>query len=142
MALPAMRNTQLSLNHWPSSPSVSPLFLCVCACSVFNNLKPAADLSTGSNYHIFKKGIAPKWEDPANAHGGRWIYTNPNKQKQAKLNELWLHAVLAIIGEVLEVDDGPDGEVCGISLNIRKKEDRLCVWTRNAKDKERTIAMG
>lgn len=39
-------------------------------CRYFNWLKPPSQLETGSNYHLFKKGIKPMWEDPANANVG------------------------------------------------------------------------
>jgi translation initiation factor 4E len=33
---------------------------------MFNNLKPASQLSIGSNYHVFRHGVIPMWEDPEN----------------------------------------------------------------------------
>jgi translation initiation factor 4E len=33
---------------------------------IFNNLKPASQLSTNSNYHVFREGVIPMWEDPHN----------------------------------------------------------------------------
>jgi len=37
-------------------------------CRYFNWLKPPSLLEAGSNYHLFKKGIQPMWEDAANAN--------------------------------------------------------------------------
>lgn len=37
-------------------------------CRYFNWLKPPSQLEAGSNYHLFKKGIKPMWEDAANAN--------------------------------------------------------------------------
>lgn len=37
-------------------------------CRYFNWLKPPSLLEAGSNYHVFKKGIQPMWEDTANAN--------------------------------------------------------------------------
>lgn len=37
-------------------------------CRYFNWLKPPSQLETGSNYHLFKKGIKPMWEDTSNAN--------------------------------------------------------------------------
>ena len=28
---------------------------------------------TGCDFMVFKKGVEPKWEDPANKEGGRWL---------------------------------------------------------------------
>jgi hypothetical protein len=30
---------------------------------IYNNLKPASTLSVNSNYHVFREGIVPMWED-------------------------------------------------------------------------------
>ncbi len=37
-------------------------------CRYFNWLKPPSQLEKNSNYHLFKDGIKPMWEDPANAN--------------------------------------------------------------------------
>lgn len=37
-------------------------------CRYFNWLKPPSNLERNSNYHIFKDGIKPMWEDPENAN--------------------------------------------------------------------------
>jgi len=33
----------------------------------------AHELASGSNYHLFKDGVEPKWEDPQNVRGGKWL---------------------------------------------------------------------
>ena len=49
---------------------------------VFQHLKKPNQCPTGSDYHIFKKGIVPMWEDKANKDGGKlsvlltWKYAN------------------------------------------------------------------
>jgi len=43
--------------------------------SVWNVLIAPSKLATGSNYHMFRTGIEPKWEDPVNARGGKWVAT-------------------------------------------------------------------
>lgn len=60
--------------------------------SLFNNIVPASQLPLGSNYHLFKTGIEPKWEDTANSNGGKWTVQFPAKQR-ASLDQLWLFAV-------------------------------------------------
>lgn len=39
-------------------------------CRYFNWLKPPSQLERNSNYHLFKDGIKPMWEDEANAKVG------------------------------------------------------------------------
>ena len=36
-----------------------------------NNITPTSELALKSDYHLFKKGIRPEWEDSQNKHGGR-----------------------------------------------------------------------
>ena len=33
----------------------------------------AAQMELGANYHFFKLGIEPMWEDKANRNGGKWV---------------------------------------------------------------------
>jgi translation initiation factor 4E len=79
--------------------------------SLFNNILPASRLGTGCNYHLFKKGVMPMWEDKKNEHGGKWIITIPKQDRQkGKVDEWWLYTVLAMIGETM---DETGLEVCG-----------------------------
>jgi len=92
-----------------------------------NNITPASELAQKSDYHLFKKGVRPEWEDVQNKHGGRWAYTF----KGTKANDdAWLHLMLAAIGETLE--DENDNEVMGVVVNIRKAFWRVGLWTRTA----------
>ena len=36
-----------------------------------NNITPTSELALKSDYHLFKKGIRPEWEDSQNKHGGK-----------------------------------------------------------------------
>lgn len=92
-----------------------------------NNITPASELAQKSDYHLFKSGVRPEWEDPQNKHGGRWAYTF--KERKAN-DDIWLHVLLAAIGEQLE--DESDNEVMGVVVNIRKSFYRIGLWTRTA----------
>jgi translation initiation factor 4E len=80
-----------------------------------------------ADYHLFKKGVRPEWEDQQNKHGGKWSYSFKDK-RAAPIDDLWLHAQLAAIGETLENDD--DNEVMGVVVNVRKGFYRIGLWTR------------
>jgi len=95
---------------------------------VFNNLKPASSLPQGSNYHIFKEHIEPKWEDTANAKGGKWTVSVPPKSRGSSLDQMWLWTILACIGETIRAPD----DVCGLVVSVRKAGDRVQIWTRDA----------
>lgn len=96
---------------------------------MYNNLYPPGALPVGSNYHLFKAGIEPKWEDPANAGGGKWIVNILKRPDTAALSvdSLWLETLLACIGEQF-------GEyadlVCGAVVSTRKQLDRIALWIK------------
>ncbi|KAK3310237.1 translation initiation factor eIF 4e-like domain-containing protein [Chaetomium strumarium] len=94
---------------------------------VYNNIAPVSELALKSDYHLFKEGVRPEWEDPQNKHGGKWSYQFKDK-RSVNIDELWLHTMLAAIGETLEEEE--DGEVMGVVVNVRKAFYRIGVWTR------------
>eukprot|EP01126_Amoeba_proteus_P010547 TRINITY_DN1411_c0_g1_i18.p1 TRINITY_DN1411_c0_g1~~TRINITY_DN1411_c0_g1_i18.p1 ORF type:complete len:130 (-),score=17.59 TRINITY_DN1411_c0_g1_i18:69-458(-) len=81
----------------------------------------------GSDYHLFKQGIEPKWEDSANIKGGQWVVPLKRLQRD-NLTSMWLHLVLALIGSNFEDCD----EIAGSVVSVRKTGDRVAIWTRNA----------
>ncbi len=87
-----------------------------------------------SDYHLFKKGVRPEWEDIQNKHGGKWAFQFKDK-KTINIDALWLHVMLAAIGETLE-DEG-DNEVMGVVVNVRKGFYRIGLWTRTTGAPER-----
>jgi len=92
---------------------------------IFNNIRPASKLGTGANYHLFKDGVEPKWEDTENRQGGKWIVTCKSGLKEL-LDKWWMWTVLGCIGE--NFDD--ENEVMGCVVSIRKGQDRLALWTK------------
>lgn len=40
---------------------------------IYNHLMRPNDLPNTMDYHLFKTGIKPMWEDPANRRGGKWM---------------------------------------------------------------------
>ena len=79
------------------------------ACSLYNNIKPPSWLPPGTDFHLFKEGIEPKWEDPKCEHGGKWTILVP-KAGNAKqvVDKFWLHAVRCLCP-------------CVVSLQMRKQ---------------------
>jgi len=94
---------------------------------IYNNITKTSDLALKSDYHLFKDGIRPEWEDLQNKLGGKWAYQFKNRGG-VNIDELWLHVMLAAIGETLE-NEG-DSEVMGVVVNVRKAGYRIGVWTR------------
>lgn len=91
--------------------------------TIYSHLKRPSLLPTVSDYHIFKDGIRPVWEDEANRKGGKWIV----RLKKGVADRYWEELLLAIIGDqFMEAGD----EVCGAVLSVRSGEDVLSVWTK------------
>jgi translation initiation factor 4E len=97
----------------------------------YNWMKRPADLPTTAttDYHFFRAGIKPTWEDASNAKGGKWIVRLP----KGLSSRYWEEVILALIGGQLGL---PDGEVCGAVLSVRYSEDILGVWNKTATDRE------
>ncbi len=108
-----------------------------------NNITPTSDLALKSDYHLFKKGVRPEWEDTQNKHGGKWAFQFKEK-KAINIDALWLHVMLAAIGENLE--DEEDNEVMGVVVNVRRGFYRIGLWTRTVgkadQSKGRTVEQG
>lgn len=90
---------------------------------IYSHLRKPRNLPHVSDYHLFKQGIRPVWEDNENRKGGKWIL----RLKKGVSTRYWEDLVLAIIGDQFG-DVGDD--VCGAVLSIRNAEDVLSVWTR------------
>ena len=105
-------------------------------CRYFNWLKSPSKLEKNSNYHLFKKGIKPMWEDEANANGGKWVLTMKNNPQL--LDRCWNWLAMALVGEDLDEGD----EICGAVVSLRSKVDRIQLWTRSKDDVERINGIG
>eukprot|EP00903_Cladosiphon_okamuranus_P011240 g10604.t1 len=105
---------------------------------LFNNVMPPSMLSVQSNYSVFKEGVKPMWEDMANKQGGKFVLTVKGEDL-GQLDQWWLHAVLAAIGETLESEVEP--EVCGLVVSLRKGQHRIALWTRTCEE-SRVVPVG
>lgn len=47
-------------------------------------------MSVNADFHLFKAGIEPKWEDPECANGGKWTV---NGNRKTNLDNMWLETV-------------------------------------------------
>jgi translation initiation factor 4E len=91
---------------------------------IFTHLNRPSQLPTVSDYHFFKEGIRPVWEDDENKRGGKWIM----RLKKGVADRYWEELLMALIGDqFLEAAD----EVCGFVLSVRSGEDVFSIWTKN-----------
>jgi translation initiation factor 4E len=110
---------------------------------IYNNIRPPSTLSMNSNYSIFRVGISPSWEDPANTYGGKFVLTidkKESKQQQHqqhqqgnKLDDYWLLTVLAMIGETMDLNGS---DIHGAVVSIRKTHDRIALWVKGGEHNE------
>lgn len=97
----------------------------------FNNLPSAHSLEASCTYHLMKKNIRPVWEDEANLHGGSFSIKVPLKEN---LDSVWiLLALTAVSGQFDHFMSSFNNAICGVSINMRKSEAMLTVWSSNAK---------
>lgn len=91
---------------------------------VYSHLKRPSALPTVSDYHIFKEGIRPVWEDEENRRGGKFTM----RLKKGVADRYWEDLLLGIIGDqFLEAGE----EVCGAVVSVRTGEDVFSIWTKN-----------
>lgn len=88
----------------------------------YAHLKRPSTLPQMSDYHLFKKGVRPIWEDEENRKGGKWQV----RLKKGVADRYWEDLVLAMVGDQFaEASE----EVCGAVLSVRNGEDILSIWT-------------
>jgi translation initiation factor 4E len=91
---------------------------------VYSHLRRPSALPTVSDYHFFKDGIRPVWEDEENKRGGKWII----RVKRGVSDRYWEDLLMAMIGD--QFAEAAD-EVCGAVLSVRSGEDVFSIWTKN-----------
>ena len=117
---------------------------------LYNNIVPPSALPQSANYYLFKVGIQPAWEDPANGNGGKWSVQLPREKHRHQIDKLWLYTMLSAIGETLETpspEERPpksfeDELVTGVILQARANYYRISVWTRRADEWDTEVPEG
>jgi len=93
-----------------------------------HTLRPS-EVSYPCDYHLFKKGIKPMWEDKENANGGSFSIRIPHSNK---VSRYWEDLLLAFIGGQFENDN----EICGLVFSTRYQKDLISVWCKTTDSKE------
>ncbi|CAG2184555.1 EIF4E [Mytilus edulis] len=78
---------------------------------IYSHLVRPSDLTGHCDFHLFKEGIRPMWEDSANNKGGKWIV----RLKKGLGSRCWENLILAMLGEQFMVGE----EICGAVISIR-----------------------
>nr|CAG4641133.1 EOG090X0BMA [Eulimnadia texana] len=98
--------------------------------SIYSHIIRPCELTGHSDFHLFKDGIKPMWEDEANRRGGKWIV----RLRKGLASRCWENLILAMLGEQFMVGE----EICGAVVSIRFAEDIISVWNRLASDQSTT----
>ncbi|BFZ06564.1 hypothetical protein BsWGS_09603 [Bradybaena similaris] len=91
--------------------------------NIYSYIVRPGDMSGHVDYHLFKEGIRPMWEDEANKHGGKWVI----RLKKGLASRCWENLILAMLGEQFMVGE----EICGAVISIRFQDDILSLWNRS-----------
>ncbi|KAF3791099.1 Eukaryotic translation initiation factor isoform 4E-2 [Nymphaea thermarum] len=102
---------------------------------LYDQIFKPSKLPGNADFHCFKAGIEPKWEDPVCASGGKWSVTSSRKQN---LESMWLETLMALIGEQFEEGD----EICGVVASVRQRQDKIALWTKTAANEATQISIG
>ncbi|KAK1153321.1 eukaryotic translation initiation factor 4E type 2-like isoform X2 [Acipenser oxyrinchus oxyrinchus] len=116
--------TEQNIKHIGSVASVEQFW------KFYSHLVRPGDLTGHSDFHIFKEGIKPMWEDEANKNGGKWII----RLRKGLASRFWENIILAMLGEQFMVGE----EICGVVVSIRFQEDILSIWNKTANDQVTT----
>ncbi|CAH2272675.1 eukaryotic translation initiation factor 4E type 2-like [Pelobates cultripes] len=98
---------------------------------IYSHIVRPGDLTGYSDFHLFKDGIKPMWEDEANKNGGKWII----RLRKGLASRFWENIILAMLGEQFMVGE----EICGVVVSIRFQEDLLSIWNKTANDQLSTV---
>ena len=91
---------------------------------VYAHVIRPSKMAIATDYHLFKEGITPLWEDVKNKEGGKFML----RIKKTCTNRLWEMLLLNVIGEQL----GPCGDnINGIVVSLRFQEDIIAMWSRS-----------
>ncbi|XP_022238913.1 eukaryotic translation initiation factor 4E type 2-like isoform X1 [Limulus polyphemus] len=99
--------------------------------SFYSHLVRPSELTGQIDFHLFKEGIRPMWEDEANRNGGRWVL----RLRKGLASRCWENLILAILGEQFMVGE----EICGAMIAVRFQEDIISVWNKTGSDNATTI---
>ncbi|KAH0451772.1 hypothetical protein IEQ34_019071 [Dendrobium chrysotoxum] len=136
---------------------------------LYDQIFRPSKLPANADFHCFKAGIEPKWEDPECANGGKWSISSSRK---ANLDSMWLETIdglsgfsksllryysVALEGSDVELcahfsflqvmaligeqfDDNE--EICGVVASVRPKQDKLALWTKTASNEAVQMSIG
>ncbi|XP_024030086.1 eukaryotic translation initiation factor [Morus notabilis] len=102
---------------------------------LYDQIFKPSKLPAQADFHLFRAGVEPKWEDPECANGGKWTVASNTK---SSLDTMWLETLMALIGEQFDETD----EICGVVASVRPRQDKISLWTKTAANEAVQISIG
>ncbi|EKX36593.1 hypothetical protein GUITHDRAFT_145647 [Guillardia theta CCMP2712] len=88
--------------------------------SIYDHLVRPNEMSTNFDCCLFRDGIKPFPDDPANMGGGKWTL----RLRKGLASRFWEEVILACIGGAHNMSQ----DFCGAIVTSRPEEDVLSVW--------------
>lgn len=104
--------------------------------AVYHHLALPSNLPAGCDYMIFRRGVAPLWENKENHDGGRWSFQMRKNESKINLDDKWLETLLALIGEQLSTKST---QVNGAIVQSRRQKDRIAIWTTDCENHAKNV---
>ncbi|KAG2378744.1 hypothetical protein C9374_007892 [Naegleria lovaniensis] len=96
--------------------------------ALYTHMKRPYELKVSMDYHLFKQGIKPMWEDEKNKNGGRLML----RCKSGYSARIWEDLLLSFIGQQFTNDD----DINGVVISIRDNHDIISIWNKNGDDEK------
>lgn len=93
----------------------------------YQHIRRPDSLPKSCEFYLFKTGIRPLWEDPANRGGGRFVL----HIKKIFANKTWEDMLIALI-----ISTKNESEINGVVINVRSWEVLLSVWMKKLENEE------
>lgn len=92
----------------------------------FANLPKVTQLESRECFHLFRRGVEPKWEDPECVHGGQWQF----KVNADVAQDMWKNLLFATVGECCADAD----DICGLTAKggFRGSSVNFMVWNKSS----------
>lgn len=109
----------------------------------FVQLRNPSMVKINQDYALFKKGIKPMWEDPANVRGGQWIFVIQKSHQKYRflVDHVWNEIVLALICSIFK--PSIMDLVCGIVFSMRIScFTKISIWISDYKAVREILVLG
>jgi len=113
-------------SHWPFIPRPSEAF------NDGSSNKKQVEGRMIKAFGVFKKGIEPRWEDPANIKGSELVVSKSFNLEA--LNLYWENLVFGLIGETVDEED----QICGSRVVDQSRKGKIAykieIWLKSTDD--------